>query len=138
MKLLQRAKDGGPESPVIGYFLIEIKSLFSIVLLHFTGTREAYHSHAFNAFTLWLKGSVREYELIGKDAAAIVEGWLAGDLKYTPRGMTHKIVPSSPTAWAISVRGPWAKYWTETFPEKNKRVTLTHGREIVEEQPLHA
>lgn len=137
MKFLQRAKDGGPESPVIGYFLVEIKSLFSIVLLHFTGTREAYHSHAFNAITLWLNGAVREYVFKSKTSFH-TQAWFKGDIKYTPRGLTHKIKPLSPTAWAISVRGPWAKYWSETFPELNKRVTLTHGREIVEEQPLHA
>ena len=49
MKLFKYMKDGGPESTVWGYFLIEIKSLFTIVLLHFkNGSREAYHNHAFN------------------------------------------------------------------------------------------
>jgi len=47
MRLFQKAKDGGPESPVDGYFLIEIKSLFSIALLKFNnGGRENYHTHA--------------------------------------------------------------------------------------------
>src|SRR5271154_4359591 len=60
MKLFKKMRDGGPESPVVGYFLVEIKSLFSVVLLHFGGTREAFHSHAFNAVTLWLRGRVEE------------------------------------------------------------------------------
>jgi hypothetical protein len=51
MKFLSKCKDGGPESPVTAYVLVEIKSLFSVMLLHFSGTREAFHSHAFNALT---------------------------------------------------------------------------------------
>lgn len=53
MKILSKSYDGGPDSGVDGYWLIEIKSWFSIVLLHFNpGTREAFHNHAFNALTV--------------------------------------------------------------------------------------
>lgn len=52
MKLLFKRKDGGQQSTVTGYWLIEWKNVFSIVLLKFEkGTREAYHTHAFNAFS---------------------------------------------------------------------------------------
>lgn len=125
MKLLQRMKDGGPESPVVGYFLVEIKSLFSVVLLHFGGTREAYHSHAFNAVTLWLKGKVKEYTL-NKGW----QYWYAGHLKYTARNTFHKVDPLEDT-WALSFRGPWTKTWQEYWPAEDKLVTLTHGRRVV-------
>ena len=50
MRLFFKSKDGGPDSSVTGYWLIESKKLFSIVLLKFDGrSREAYHTHAFNA-----------------------------------------------------------------------------------------
>lgn len=40
--------DGGKESGVVGYFLLEWKKVFSIGLLRFSkGSRENYHSHAF-------------------------------------------------------------------------------------------
>ena len=59
MKLFHKSHDGGKNSGVTGYWLIEWKSGFSIVVLRFSkGTREAFHSHAFNALTWWLKGSV--------------------------------------------------------------------------------
>lgn len=59
MRLMSYASDGGINSGVKGLFLIEIKPVFSIVLLRFRkGTREAYHSHAFNAVTWFLKGTV--------------------------------------------------------------------------------
>jgi hypothetical protein len=130
MKLFKRMRDGGPESPVIGYFLIEIKSLFSIVLLHFGGTRENFHSHAFNAVTFWLKGRVQEkiVSALGKEYG---HAWTAGNLKYTPRGLMHKVVPIT-DAWAISFRGPWSKTWQEFSPTENKTTTLTHGRKVVE------
>lgn len=54
MKIFRKMKDGGGDSTVTGYFLIEIKSLFSVVLLRFDGeSRDAYHEHAFNCVS-WL------------------------------------------------------------------------------------
>jgi hypothetical protein len=158
MRFFSKAKDGGPESPVDGYFLIEIKSLFSIVLLHFNfGARESFHTHAFNAFTLWLKGNVYE-EIKGNVYEEIADGsvwpaprtkqWKAGQFKFTPRNLLHRfITPSTGIfvslfgnivsrrtengAWALSFRGPWSKTWREYTPATDKITTLTHGRKIV-------
>jgi hypothetical protein len=132
MRLLQRAPDGGSKSGVSGYFLIEIKSLFSIVLLHFApGSREAYHEHAFNAWTLWLGGHVIESVLDPVDPRRVFEArpWKAGDLKYTPRELMHKITAGDEGAWAISIRGPWVNTWREW--SKGSLTTLTHGRKEV-------
>lgn len=124
MRLFERAKDGGLESPVDGYFLIEIKNLFSVVLLHFNqGVREAYHSHAFNAVTIWLKGTVKEHI---KDYG--YTWWYAGSIKFTPRNLMHKI-EAPKGAWAISFRGPWQATWKEN--KDGQEITLTYGRKIV-------
>jgi quercetin dioxygenase-like cupin family protein len=124
MRVLQKAPDGGSNSGVTGYFLIECKSLFSIVLLHFAeGSREAYHEHAFNAVTVWLKGKVQEQHLDGS-----FKRFKAGQLKYTPRGTFHRIVGLRST-WALSVRGPWRDHWRES--RMGRIVTLTHGRKEV-------
>lgn len=136
MKLFSKAADGGKKSGVTGYFLIEWKRAFSVVLLHFdTGTREAFHEHAFNAWTLWLKGRVREYILCTGNSPGeiIAKTYKAGDIKYTARDCFHMIDALEPS-WAISVRGPWVDYWREF--RKGKYVTLTHGRKEVE-QPHH-
>jgi quercetin dioxygenase-like cupin family protein len=128
VKLFKKSHDGGPDSGVTGYWLIEAKSLFSVVLLRFEkGTRDAYHSHAFNALTLWLKGKVREHNFDGTDLE-----WKAGQLKYTPRDKMH-MVEALETTWALSVRGPWADRWLETSATTGKRRMLTHGRVEVEE-----
>lgn len=121
MKLFAKGYDGGEGSGVTGYFLIELKPLFSVVLLHFAnGTREAYHEHAFNALTLWLKGRVRERKLWGG-----VKEFRAGQWKYTPRKTFHK-VEALGSAWALSVRGPWVDFWREW--RADHFVMLTHGR----------
>lgn len=67
MKFFKKMKDGGPESTVTGYWLAEIKSLFSVVLLRFDGkSREAFHTHAFNSWSWVIKGSLTEEMLDGK------------------------------------------------------------------------
>ena len=124
MYFLRKAPDGGKDSGVTGYFLVEIKALFSIVLLHFRpGTREAYHSHAFNAVTIWLWGKVKEHMLSGETL-----GWKAGRMKYTPRDNFHK-VEALTDAWCLCFRGPWEDYWKES--RSGSLVTLTHGRREV-------
>lgn len=124
MKLLSWAKDGGKDSHVDGFFIIEMKKLFSIVVLRFSeGTREAYHNHAFNAVTLWVKGRAVEEHLDGKDTV-----WVPGDIKYTSRNTFHRVRALVDT-WAISFRGPWKNVWREYL--KGKFTTLTHGRKVV-------
>lgn len=127
MKLISVAKDGGPESHVTGFFLIEIKSLFSVVILKFAkGTREAFHSHAFNALTLWLGACVYEEFPNGQ-----YRYWSDGlQFKKTPRGLMHR-VHAIVDSYAISVRGPWAKTWKEYDPRTKVTTTLTHGRKVL-------
>lgn len=124
MKLFSKGADGGKDSGVTGFFLVEIKSLFSIVLLKFNkGTREAYHNHAFNAITFWLTGSVKEHMIDGR-----VNEWLPGQVKYTPREAFHKVEALEDT-WALSIRGPWNRTWKEN--RRGKEVILTHGRKEI-------
>jgi len=67
VKFLARRKDGGPESHVVGYWLVEIRSMFSIALLRFgPGGRRAYHSHAFDSISWVLAGHLREQHIWGR------------------------------------------------------------------------
>jgi hypothetical protein len=117
--------DGGKESGVTGYFLIEWKGLFSIGLLHFKkGSREAFHSHAFNAISWFLSGSVTEQHLNGKTR----EFRASLKPKLTPRSCFHKVISHSET-WALTFRGPWKDVWQES--RQGSLVNLTHGRQIV-------
>lgn len=125
MKLFYKGKDGGADSNVFGYWLVEIKSLFSIALLRFeNGTREAYHSHAFNCISWVLKGKLEE---IHKDGT--VEWHTPGLFPViTKRDTFHKVFSHGRT-WVLTFRGPWAKYWNEKIGEDV--ITLTHGRKKI-------
>lgn len=125
MKFLFKAKDGGEESKVTGYWLFESKRWGSVALLRFDkGSREAYHTHAFNAVSWVLRGQLREYVRRG------VRMDMLPSFRpiYTPRNRFHKVVGIADTTWALSFRGPWLDKWKEFLPNTGENITLTHGR----------
>lgn len=131
IEIFKKSYDGGKDSGVTGYWLIEWKDVFSIVLLKFNeGSRDAYHSHAFNAYTWWLKGRVIEvcYDEETKKPSNYKAWTPSFKPKYTPKGCFHKIIASE-TSWALSIRGPWDKTWKEH--KDGETYTLTHGRNKV-------
>lgn len=132
MKWFFKAKDGGPESNVTGYWLVECKSLFSIVLLRFDeGGREAFHNHAFSAISWVLSGLIRE-ELLETN----YDNWLDASIKpiYTSRKRFHRVQGIAAKTWVLSFRGPWNKYWKEYNHKTGMFTTLTNGRKIINEQ----
>lgn len=129
MKLFSWGKDGGKASTVWGLWFVEIKSLFSIVLLKFeNGTRDAYHDHSFNCISWVLRGKLIENHLNGAVETHKQSLWPI----VTRRETFHK-VESVGTTWVISFRGPWANRWHEYLPNEDRKVTLTHGRKEVDE-----
>lgn len=119
--------DGGIESGVVGYFLFEWKAVCSIGLLRFSeGSRENYHSHAFNAITWWLSGRVTEDTWNG----LMVSFSPSFRPKITTRKKVHKVFAHKKT-WALTFRGPWADTWFE-INKNNQKIRLTHGRKIVQ------
>lgn len=131
MKLFHKAKDGGKDSNVTGYWLIECKSLFSIVLLKFDkGSREAYHNHAFDAWSWIIKGKLNEVTKDGSNyfSQYINPSWIPFK---TSKSRMHQVHGVADTTWALSFRGPWNKTWKEYLPKEGKEVTLTNGRKVV-------
>jgi hypothetical protein len=127
MKLFARGKDGGPESKVWGYWLIEAKGLCSIALLRFEdGSRDTYHDHAFNAISWLIKGELDEQFLDGK-GHILQPSWKPIITKKT----TFHQVKSRGRSWAITFRGPWENQWHEWLPNLKKHLTLTTGRKVV-------
>jgi hypothetical protein len=127
--------DGGKDSGVTGFWLFEIKSLFSIALLHFNkGTRENYHSHAFNAYSWFLSGKVEEQHL--NKEPMIWEPSIYP--KYTPRSTFHRVNALENT-YVLTFRGPWSETWLEYDPNNKEYIELSNGRKIVnktDEMPL--
>ena len=111
MKVLFKSKDERPDSNITGYWLIESKKLFSIVLLCFDrGSREAYHNHAFNAISWVLSGRLNERIRYGDQGYTDII--LNPSLKpiYTSKDRMHKVTGLAEKTWVLSFRGPWEKY----------------------------
>lgn len=127
MKFMNWEKDGGDESTVTGLYIVEIKSLFSIVLLKFDGdSREAFHSHAFNCWTWLLKGRLYEHFLSGG-----VRIYAPSVVPFPTKRKTFHKVSSLGVSWVLSFRGPWAHHWMEYLPGEKRFINLTHGRKEV-------
>ncbi len=127
MKLFKKCKDGGPESTVTGYWLVEAKKLLSVVLLKFeNGSRDAFHEHAFDSVNWVLWGRVREEHIDGHVVEHRPSLWPV----LTPKDTFHKVV-SEGTTWVFSIRGPWRDTWREYV--NDTLITLTHGRREVME-----
>jgi hypothetical protein len=135
MRFFSKAKDGGPASPVDAYFLFEIKWLGSVALLKFNkGGRGAFHTHAFNALTWFIKGDIIEQTLETEPGAAITayssRAYTRSLLpKFTPRTQCHRVFAHK-TSWVFTIRGPWAKRWTEVSPQ-GELTTFESGRKVV-------
>jgi hypothetical protein len=134
VKLFFKRTDGGPETNVIGYWLIEWKSVFSIALLRFSkGSRENFHSHAFNAVSWILRGriSVRRMSHVPPLVLPPVDYTPSLRPIVTSRGNLHKVYGVADATWALTIRGPWRKTWKEYNAKTGKTITLSHGREVV-------
>lgn len=132
MKLFNYGKDGGPDSKVWGFWLIEWKKVFSIALLKFVGdSREVYHTHAFHSVSWLLWGRLKETRPLWNQYNLTIN-YKAG-LKpiFTSRFNLHK-VSSTGTSWALTFRGPWSDQWMEVDPVTKQMLFLTHGRKPVE------
>lgn len=132
MRFFSKAKDGGLESTVDAFFLFEIKWLCSIALLRFNkGSRENYHSHAFNAWTWFIKGDLTEHRVFqNKQHPVETKYSLSLKPKFTPRNNLHKVMARK-TSWCFTIRGPWSREWTEYNDKTMETTVLTHGRKIV-------
>lgn len=138
MKLFEVSKDGGPDSTVTAFWLVEIKSLFSVCLLRFgPGSRDEFHSHAFNSVGWLLKGLIQEQFIFPqKDVEAIAGSYARvhkPSLKpiVVKRSTFHRVF-SFGTSWVLNIRGPWAKDWLEWSPAKQEYSRLTNGRKVEE------
>lgn len=128
LRLLEVTKDGGAESHVWAYWLVEWKALFSVVVLRFEdGSRDAFHEHAFDSCSWVLGGGRLTEQLIGGE-----ERVYGPSLRpvFTYRDTFHK-VSSTGRTYVLSFRGPWVDRWREWLPGSRVMRTLTHGRREV-------
>lgn len=135
MRFLQKTKDGGPDSTVDAYFLIEIKGLFSIALLKFNkGGRNVYHTHAFNALTWFISGNMLEMDFWGGS----FQYKRSIKPKFTSETKNHR-VHALRDSWCLTLRGPWSDIWTEDEYIEGEKGRYLHtiyrkGRKVVSKQ----
>ena len=132
MQFFKLMKDGGPQSRVWGYFLAEIKSLCSVVLINFkNGSRDAFHSHAFNSISWLIYGRLIEEVIDEKTKELICMNVYNPSIVpiITKRSTFHKVT-SVGDSWLINFRGPWSSTWKE-LTETRERITLTSGRKVL-------
>lgn len=127
MKFLWNDPDGGKDSNSRMYGL-EIKSLFSVLVLSFRGeSRDAFHTHAFNSVS-WLLFGYLEEQLYG---GRMWRFYAPSIRAIVTRRETFHQVHSNGTSWVLNFRGPWVDTWREFLPNLKRFVTLTHGRREV-------
>lgn len=130
MRFLEKTKDGGEKSTVDAYFLFEVKSLFSIALLKFNkGSRENYHTHAFNAFTWFLSGDLEEESINYTDSKkSFLKKYKRSFIpKFTKKDNLHRVFAHR-DSWCLTVRGSWDNKWTEYNRNLDETYLYTHGR----------
>lgn len=124
MKLSWGDKDGGPESHVRVWGL-EFKRFATVYLIKFDrGSREAYHTHAFNSISWLLSGGLTEKHF-GGAIDFHTPGWRP---IRTWEHTFHKVEGVRASNWAITFRGPWVSTWREFLPREFRFRKLTHGR----------
>ncbi len=122
--IFKKVKDGGKDSKVTAYFLLEWKMLFSVAILVFEdGGREVFHGHAFNCISWLLKGKLLE-EIIDGDTI-----WHSPSIFpfMTYRSTFHRVF-SEGKSYVLTFRGPWSQYWNECSGAEGGITTLSWGR----------
>lgn len=127
MNILRGEKDGGKESRVRCWG-VESKRFGSVLLLKFEeGSREAFHTHAFNSLSWVLAGGLLESNMIGEPRT-----YPASFVPVVTRRTTfHKVTGLKPANWVLTFRGPWVDVWREFLPRVGRFIRLTHGRKEI-------
>lgn len=109
------------------FTIFECKYIGGVVINIFnTENQDRFHSHAFAAFSLMLRGHYYEDVIVGNE---IVTKKIERS-RFIPKNYIHKITKSTPNAMSITFEGPWGGSWNEYFD--NGRVkTYSWGRKVL-------
>lgn len=109
------------------FTIFECKPLGGIIINIFnTVNQDRYHSHAFHAFSIMIRGHYYENILVD----GIMYTKLINKSRFIPRNYIHKITLSSKNAMSITFEGPWESTWSEFFD--NGRVkSYAWGRKVI-------
>lgn len=101
------------EQNVTEWTLLEYKKWFSIKLFHFhksDGCQDRFHTHAFGAVSILLKGNYTEEVLEGSQIVSKSRN--TSRLTYIPRDTYHRITRST-GCYTMLITGPWSGNFKE-------------------------
>lgn len=126
-KLLHYDKTSLGVGNIKRFTFFEFKPVGGIILNIFnTENQDRFHSHAFSAFSLMLRGHYYEdvMDEIGNISTKKIE-----KSRFIPKDYVHKITKSSPNAVSITFEGPWDSVWNEYF-DSGRIKSYTWGRKV--------
>lgn len=110
------------------FTVFEVKYLGGIIVNVFnTENQDRFHSHAFHAFSLMVRGHYFEDVIV--DGGFVITKKIEKS-RFIPRNYIHKITKSSPNAISVTFEGPWGATWDEYFDNGRVR-TYSWGRKIL-------
>lgn len=109
------------------FTILEIKYIFGIIINIFNTTdQDRFHSHAFHAFSLMVRGHYFEDVIDGNN---VITKKIEKS-RFIPRNYIHKIKGSSKNAISVTFEGPWESTWNEYF-DNGRIKTYTWGRKVI-------
>lgn len=109
------------------FTILEFKHVFGIIVNVFnTVDQDRFHSHAFHAMSLMIRGYYLEDVIEGNE---VVTKKITKS-RFIPKNYIHKIKESSKNAMSITFEGPWESTWNEYF-DNGRIKTYTWGRKVI-------
>lgn len=109
------------------FTIFECKYFGGIIINFFnTDNQDRFHSHAFHAFSIMIRGHYME-DIIENNKVVTKK---IEKSRFIPKNYIHKITKSTPNAISVTFEGPWGGSWNEYFD--NGRVkTYGWGRKVL-------
>lgn len=111
--ILKKKRINLGDQDVTEWTLLEYKKWFSIKLFHFhkaDGCQDRFHTHAFGAVSILLKGNYTDEVLEGSQI--ISKSRNSSRLTYIPRDAYHRITRST-GCYTLLITGPWSGSFKE-------------------------
>lgn len=112
--------------PIHRFTIFEFKPIGGVIInVYNTISQNRFHTHAFNAVSIMLRGWYEEE--IKHRNGLITRRTRDTDIRYLSRHTFHRIMASSPNAVSVTFCGPWVKTWLEQFDD-GRKIRYTWGR----------
>lgn len=110
------------------FIFFEFKFFGGIILNIFnTHNQDRFHSHAFHAISLMLKGAYNE-DVIENNK--IITKNIKPGIRFISRSYIHKIKESELNTISVTFEGPWQQIWNEYF-DNGRIKTYSWGRKVL-------